>query len=534
VREELESWVGLGDLRRDVEIVTLAAAGGGETLGSRHGTEAVVDRAAGFGIDREAFAAALDEYVAAVGEHRFPENRATALIAARRSELEQALASHPPSVERSEMLLSILADTGQLGDSDVEAYADPGVDLRNEQRRALVRQWREQWLDGRDQRRALRGEAFWVSADFQDHYDDVAYYRVYERYGFGELDELFEDVAKNVGERLLDGLAAGDPFGRFALPATSALATAEQLWLASRCARLRLTLHSAALAALTSLFHGQSSEGWWPAPVTGTGGAHPPSVEASAMAVIAARRWSRDERHQAAADGAVQWLIATQDPDGFWMDYTGAPDVLATALALDAVAHSTRAGTEAMCERASDWLLSQQHPSGLWRGHLPDILLCVTVLHALRSVPVAGAQLAPGLTGGLGLVERAQLLASEFSVDARQVAVVAAYSGLEATLYALLSDATLDRTTVRPNGQVIGFDAALTEYEDALVSLGHLGAGRHVRGHHVLRSLSHVRDGVVHRGTTPSPTDTAQIVAAVVDFCREHVPLILGIDVLVD
>ncbi|MEA2251440.1 MAG: squalene-hopene/tetraprenyl-beta-curcumene cyclase [Solirubrobacteraceae bacterium] len=448
--------------------------------------------------------------------------------------MEEALGDQPASVERSEVLLSILAETGELVDSEVEAYADASVDLRNQHRRMLVQQWREQWLEGRDERRALRGEAFWVSANFQDHYDDVAHYRVYERYGFGELDELFDDVAKNIGERLLDGLAAGDPFGRFALPATGARATAEQLWLASRCRRLRLTLHGAATAALAALFHGQSDEGWWPAPVGAAGGVHPPSVDATAMAVIAARRLSRDERHGAAADRAVQWLIATQDAEGFWTDYPGAPDVLATALALDAVAHSRRAGTEAMCERAADWLLSQQHPSGLWHGHLPNILLCVTVLQALRSVSVAGVQLAPGLAGGLALVERAQLLASEFSVDARQVAVVAAYSGLEATLYALLSDATVNRTTVRPNGQVIGFDAALAEYEDALVSLGQLQAGRHIRGHHVLRSLTHVRDGVVHHGTAPSPTDAAQIVTAVLDFCREYVPLILDADPLAD
>lgn len=512
----------------------MAPVGGGESLGSTHGTESVVDRAVELGIDRDAFAAALDQYIAAVREGRFPENRAIALVDARRSEVEAVLNTYDASVARSETLLAVLAETVGLTDTEVEVYADPSVDLPNPQRRALVQHWREQWLKNRDDRRVLRGEAFWVSADFQDHYDDVAYYRVYERFGFGELDELFDDVAKSIGERLLDGMAAGDPFGRFVLPGTHALATAEQLWLASRCRRLRLTLHGAAAAALAALFHSQSDQGWWPAPVAATGGAHPPSVEATAMAVIAARRLGHDEDQQAAADRAVQWLMSAQRTDGCWTDYSGTPDVLATALALDAVAHSGRPGTERLCERAGDWLLSQQHLSGLWDGHLPDILLCVTVLHALRSIPVAGVQLAAGLGGGLALVERAELLASESSAVARQVAVVAAYSGLEATLYALLSDPALNRTTVRANGQVIGFDAAFNSYEEALVDLGHLESGRHVGGHHVLRSLTHVRDGVVHRGTAPSASDTAQIVTAVISFCRVHVPLIVGVDPFAD
>jgi hypothetical protein len=127
-------------------------------------------------------------------------------------------------------------------------------------------------------------------------------------------------------------------------------------------------------------------------------------------------------------------------------------------------------------------------------------------------------------------VTRSELLARERSADARQLAVVAAYSGLEAVLYALLSHATINRTTIRANGQVIGFDDALREYEDALVASGHLAAGRHVTGHHVLRSLTHIRDGVVHRGIEPTAANTDQIVEATVAFCGEQVALVFGID----
>jgi hypothetical protein len=47
------------------------------------------------------------------------------------------------------------------------------------------------------------------------------------------------------------------------------------------------------------------------------------------------------------------------------------------------------------------------------------------------------------------LVRRAQLLASENRADVRQVDLMAAYRSLEATLYALLSDPALNRTSAQ-------------------------------------------------------------------------------------
>jgi len=534
MRQLLEQWIGVGDLSRDVEFATLTPAGGGTSLASEHGIEPLVQRAAELGVDVDAFERAVAAYVNGMLTGTGGSNDAFALLAARRSEIEAELAAHPVGVPRTETLLQVLADTLGLGDSDVEAYADPAVDLRNQQRQTLARAWREQWLQGREERRPIRGEAFWVSADFQELYDDVAYYRVYERYGFAEFDELFDDVAKGIGEALLDGLAGGDPFGRYELAATSAYAVAETLWLTSRSRRLRQTLAMTAVAAVTALFHGQHAEGYWPAPVAAEAGAHPPSARATAMAIVAARRLSRDDAHCEQCDNAITWLLGGQRPDGAWVDFRGEPDVVTTAIALDAIARSGRPGTETVCERAGQWLVGQQHPSGLWQGTLPDVLLCVTVVDALRSLPRAGTVVPDELAAALALVTRAEVLTAERSGDSRQLAVVAAYTGLEGVLYALLSHPSFGIPAVRPNGQSIGFDQALLDFEAALVGLGRLQAGRHVAGHNVLRGLTHIRDGVVHRGARPSAADAARITTAAVAFCREHVPATFGFDPLDD
>ncbi len=93
--------------------------------------------------------------------------------------VSNALAGLPASIEKCETFLQALADEGELDGSDNEAYADPTVDLRNQQRKEVAEHWRKQWQDHREHRGVDSDEAFWVSADFQDRYDDIAYYRAY-------------------------------------------------------------------------------------------------------------------------------------------------------------------------------------------------------------------------------------------------------------------------------------------------------------------------------------------------------------------
>jgi len=101
-------------------------------------------------------------------------------------------------------------------------------------------------------------------------------------------------------------------------------------------------------------------------------------------------------------------------------------------------------------------------------------------------------------------------------------------------LYALLSHPSINATTTRPNGYLIGLDDALKDYETTLVVAGALAAGQHIDGHHVLRTFTRVRDSVVHGGAEPSPQDTERIVAASVAFCRKYIPPTFGLDPLAD
>ncbi|HTZ63259.1 MAG TPA: hypothetical protein VMB51_04080 [Solirubrobacteraceae bacterium] len=542
MREEISTWLALGELARRVDVALAFRTVDKDDVDWEEFARELADSAASVGIDRARFAGLLKDDLEsasnAIGGERPLKFSALQSVRDRQLEVRAALAERPPSTEKAELFLQVMAESPLLECSEVEAYAEQSVDLSNNQRKALAEEWRGEWQQRRqklgDQIVFTRGQAFWVSRDFHEHYDDIAYYRVYDRYGLGEFDELFDDVAKGIGEVLIEQTAMGDPFGRYQLRA-DALAVAELLWLVSRSRRLRLVLHTAAAGTLTALYHAQHSDGWWPAPVSGEGGEHPPSAAATAMAVIAGRRMSRDEHHAQQAEKAVRWLIGAQGPDGSWRDFRSTPHVLATAVSLDAIASSGLPNVDTVCERAAQWLLDQQNEVGLWVGDVPEILMTVAALEAIRSVSHAGRAVPAGLAGGLALVGRAQLLAQERSVDARQLAVVAAYTGLESVLYALLAHPTISVSTTRSgSGQTIGFDEALLAYETALVELGHLDAGKHVGGHHRLRGLTSVRDGVVHHGQQPSTAETKEIVQAALRFCREQIPLVMGIDPLED
>ena len=343
--ELLQQWLDLGELWRDLEYTTLRAA----TVAVEHGgsgepepplllTEEIIPhlavRAEALGIDRVEFAAALTGYVGGVQESirtrglGVPPRAAHALVAARRTAVSEALALSPPGVGRTQEVLRLIAADTELDGSPLEAWADPSVDPTNAERTSLAGYWRELWQDHREHERqaefSFGDQAFWRSRDGQDMFDDVAYYRVYERYRLHEFDELFDDVAKGIGETMVEATAAGDPLDRSGYGAALARAFAENLWLVSRSQHLRRVLHVQATSAVAALYHLQDAAGWWPAPYA-EGGVHPPSATATAMAMIAGRRISRSERHREQRDAAAQWLIGAQNTDGSWTGHKANP-----------------------------------------------------------------------------------------------------------------------------------------------------------------------------------------------------------------
>jgi hypothetical protein len=102
--------------------------------------------------DPEVFREALEWYIAAAREGDFSADQRRALIAQRRAAVRDELAALPASIEKCEIFLRALADAGELDGSDNEAYADPAVDLRNQQRKALAECWCKQWQEHREHR----------------------------------------------------------------------------------------------------------------------------------------------------------------------------------------------------------------------------------------------------------------------------------------------------------------------------------------------------------------------------------------------
>lgn len=216
MRELMADWCRAHALLSSSEIVFLTRAGGGEPLLGEAARDGLVEAAADLAIDREAIAAAVERQLEAArrGEWIDPVGET---IRARLKRAEAQLGRWKASLEKTEAMLQVIVETDTLGEDEIEILADPSVDLTNDQRKALKARWRSQAAE-RKTNGAIGSSSFWVSRDFHEVFDDVAYYRVYERYGLAEFESVFASVAGELGEAALDGVQSLDPFGRRATP----------------------------------------------------------------------------------------------------------------------------------------------------------------------------------------------------------------------------------------------------------------------------------------------------------------------------
>lgn len=143
--------------------------------------------------------------------------------------------------------------------------------------------------------------------------------------------------------------------------------------------------------------------------------------------------------------------MQSQQDDGHWAAYgPAAPSirdepVLATALALEAILRSGRPNVGRLTKRAAQWLIAAQADAGGWRERsLPNPLLSVVVLEALVSYEAGPQEFSEPLLLARDLLRRSERLAIEDTDEARQLAVVAAHTGIEAFMYAILSQPTIN------------------------------------------------------------------------------------------
>jgi Squalene-hopene cyclase C-terminal domain len=537
--------LGLIRLRRDIEIaqlLVLSSVVGSQPDAQPRFPEILVSDAAAAGIDEATFRDGLAAHLRGTLSGS-AGSALTDLIDMRIDEVQARLKAVPATMEKAHDWVRALTREETHGDTDYEAYVLLGDQVDPARVGAIAADWKKAWRAHREKSRDawFFTEAFWISRNHEDLFDDLAHYRFYERFALGEFDALFDDLERRLGASLLDLAGSLDPFGTAVRPDPDARAAAQAIWLVSRARQLPVVLADVVGLVLRALSHATSPDGSWPSPVTsgeGTDTTYRPDTMGTAAAVIAVFKLSTSDAQQAAAARAVEWLVQSQEDDGHWAAYGPGTavqhddSVLATALALEAILRSGRPNVERLTERAAKWLIAAQGDAGGWHERsLPNPLLSVVVLESLELWNAGPQGLSEPLLLARDLLRRSQRLATEDTAEARQLAVVAAHTGIEAFMYVILSHPTVNEKTVKDK-ETIGLRRAMTRLQDHYHAQKLLPRNAVLPHRNGVDRLAILRDEIVHKALRVSRPDIDSHLREAQSFTSAISLQILGRDLL--
>jgi len=473
-------------------------------------------------------------------------------------ELNNGLASIPPSLDKARGSLAALID---VDDPEIDQKYDAYCLLRELVPDSLISRtvsaWKKELREhlqaqsrpstpvrvgsgdpgetgavGDSQLPGMRGplsHVFWSSGNGRDVLDAVSRYRFMEVFGIGE----FPETQAEIEEMLVEAIGEWQPswVRRYACHHYSQ-AVAEDLWHASRsqalCGRMRYFLE----LALQAISNSQRADGWWAsdrrANVT-------QSHYGTGLACTVLLRLSRSGQQLDSAYQGVKWLAKQQQGSGAWgIDSTRSePDLLTTLLAAEAVKSSGLDGFDSTISLADSWILSQQREDGTWEiDEFPFPFLTTQVLEYFdrRTAPLA--KLDNFLSIARDFLLRSQEFATLDDENSRRLAVVVAFQGLEALLYACLCDRSVNiKIFVNPN-ETIGMRKALTSLQGHFQRLKVLSRSQNIEYRNELDRLAYLRDQVVHKAGAVSGREAKELAQAGVRFANLQAQRIFGFDLL--
>jgi len=374
---------------------------------------------------------------------------------------------------------------------------------------------------------------FWTSeSPHMETTDAISYYRLMEVFNIEDFSETMDEI-ENMFAYALVGLYPFYPIGWEDIGWGW---VAYNLWLASRSPRLcRKTRHFIEIALARVLAY-QHIEGWWPyissrhRQALGLRGQYLPSNCLTALSCVDLLRLSRNNGQLKHAERGVRWLVKQQLPDGAWTDIQiydqqrpQKPDLFTTLLAVDAIKESGLTGYGYTVSKAESWIMNHQGPDGTWGDEgfpFPFMTILVVEYFERRRPPLS--KLENYLSIARDFILRSQELALEDSENSRRLAIVVAFQGIEAFLYACLSHPSVNIRIFeerRPN-RTIGMRRALDELEKHLQREGILEQEQSIEHRNQLDRLAYHRDEIVHKGAFIAEKDALELTEASASFCE--------------
>lgn len=381
---------------------------------------------------------------------------------------------------------------------------------------------------------------FWESRIEESELDMVSRYRFMETFNIGEFPETVAQIERwfastftvNDPDQIEDvELIGSGELGVSAVPLF-------RLWLTSRSTMLCSRISKFIDLTLTYVSTRQDSTGWYPGRIVH--GKSIPDIYLTALACVVQLRLARTNWQLDRARKGVQWLAQQQFPSGAWAvprmqlvaasesngaeivaQETQEPDLFTTLLAAEAIRLSGLGGYEHTLSAAESWVMTQQEATGTWDSKgFPFPFKTVLVVEYFESRRPPNSILNGYLSVARAFVLRGHEMALEDDENARRLAVVAAFQGVEAFLYACLSAPAVSMKVFEKPDQTVGMRKALTSLQTHFQSIGVLRHGQLIEYRNELDRLAYCRDQVVHKATPVGERDARELTEVSIRFCN--------------
>ena len=352
---------------------------------------------------------------------------------------------------------------------------------------------------------------FWTSRDFMETLDAMSRYRFMEVFNIGEFPETVAEIESMFALAVVES----DPAWIASVCGDSKWqSVAHDLWLASRSTMLCGRIRNFIEISLTPIANHQHIEGWWPSYVTEKVDEyrirHLPSNYTTALSCVDLLRLSRRNWQLKRAIQGVQWLAKQQQPSGAWTRDIARnqkpiqePDLFTTLLAAEAIGVSGLPGYDHTLSMADSWIMSQQDPDGTWIDEIfPFPFMTVLVVEYFERRRPSLSNLGNYLSIARDFILRSRELALDDNENSRRLAIVVAFQGIEAFLYACLSRPSVNIKVFGKPNMTIGMRKALGELEKYLQKTGVLKQGQPIEYRNSLDGLAYYRDEIVHKGAS--------------------------------
>jgi hypothetical protein len=195
------------------------------------------------------------------------------------------------------------------------------------------------------------------------------------------------------------------------------------------------------------------------------------------------------------------------------------PDLFTTLLAAEAVRLSGLDGYEHTVSAADSWIMSQQGSDGTWKDEdfqFPFMTTLVIEYFERKCPPLSS--LGSYLSIARDFILRSQELALEDNENARRLAIVVAFQGIEAFLYACLSAPSVNIKIFEKPDETIGMRKALTQLQTYFQTMGVLRQGQVIEYRNELDRLAYHRDQIVHKGVSVAEREARELTEASTRF----------------